>query len=158
MRDIYSNLDCRIERSNMFEAICALLSKTAFPVNSPMGAAHLLSMEGLFSVLSALAKGCVKLLLLYLLFLLRFPCQSCAPAVSGMVFLCFPWRACCLHPPSHSSYLAAVNGGVGLFSVVSTLAKGSVKSVWHILLQLVVLLLCCCTLTRSLEQLLSTEG
>ncbi|KAL0041048.1 hypothetical protein WJX77_003321 [Trebouxia sp. C0004] len=58
IRDIYTNLDCRIERSNMFEAVCALLSKTAFPVNCPLGAVHLLSMEGLFSILSALAKGC----------------------------------------------------------------------------------------------------
>ena len=57
IRDIYTNLDCRIERSNMFEAVCALLSKTAFPVNCPLGAVHLLSMEGLFSILSALAKG-----------------------------------------------------------------------------------------------------
>ena len=57
IRDIYTNLDCRIERSNMFEAVCALLSKTAFPVNCPLGAPHLLSMEGLFSILSALAKG-----------------------------------------------------------------------------------------------------
>ena len=63
IRDIYANLDCRIERSNMFEAICALLSKTAFPVNSPMGPVHLLSMEGLFSVLSALAKGYVSAML-----------------------------------------------------------------------------------------------
>ncbi|DBA68573.1 TPA: hypothetical protein ACH3X2_013515 [Trebouxia sp. C0005] len=58
IRDIYTNLDCRIERSNMFESVCALLSKTAFPVNCPLGAVHLLSMEGLFSILSALAKGC----------------------------------------------------------------------------------------------------
>ena len=57
IRDIYTNLDCCIERSNMFEAISALLSKTAFPVNCSLGAVHLLSMEGLFSILSALAKG-----------------------------------------------------------------------------------------------------
>lgn len=59
IRDIYTNLDCRIERSNMFEAISALLSKTAFPVNCPLGGVHLLSLEGLFSILAALAKGLV---------------------------------------------------------------------------------------------------
>ena len=43
----------------MFEAISALLSKTAFPVNCPLGGVHLLSLEGLFSILAALAKGLV---------------------------------------------------------------------------------------------------
>ncbi len=35
----------------------ALLCKAAFPVNCPLGAVHLQSMEGLFSILSALAEG-----------------------------------------------------------------------------------------------------
>ena len=34
LHEVYLNLDCRIERSNLFEGVCALLSKTAFPVNS----------------------------------------------------------------------------------------------------------------------------
>lgn len=73
IRDMFTNLDCRIERSNMFEAILALLSKTAFPVNCPLGAVHLLSMEGLFSILAALAKGQVQLPSFILPFLgLRF--------------------------------------------------------------------------------------
>ncbi|KAK9828895.1 hypothetical protein WJX72_002652 [[Myrmecia] bisecta] len=58
IRDIYLNMDCRIERSNLFESICALLSKTAFPVNCPLGSVHLLSLDGLFSVLQSLAMGC----------------------------------------------------------------------------------------------------
>ena len=66
---MYANLDCRIERSNLFESICSLLSKTAFPVNSPLGSVHLHSLEGLFSILNALSKGCVaqipRLLCLY---------------------------------------------------------------------------------------------
>ena len=57
MRDIYLNLDCRIERGNLFESICGLLSKTAFPVNGPLSSVHLLSLHGLFSILSNLAKG-----------------------------------------------------------------------------------------------------
>ena len=55
IRNVYLNLDCRIERNNLFEAIASLLSKTAFPVNSPLGSVHLLSLEGLFSILSALS-------------------------------------------------------------------------------------------------------
>ena len=57
IRDIYLNLDCRIERINLFEAICALLSKTAQPTNGALGSVHMLSLEGLFSILSSLAKG-----------------------------------------------------------------------------------------------------
>ena len=49
------NLDCRIERSNLFEAICTLLSKAAFPVSSALGSVHLLSLEGIYSILTALA-------------------------------------------------------------------------------------------------------
>lgn len=58
LQDCYINLDCHIERSNLFENICALLSKTAFPVNSPLGSLHLLSLDGLFAILSALANKC----------------------------------------------------------------------------------------------------
>ena len=54
---MYLNLDCRIERANLFEAIAALLSKTAFPGNMPLASVHLLSLDGLFSILSALARG-----------------------------------------------------------------------------------------------------
>lgn len=55
IRNVYLNLDCRIERDNLFESIASLLSKTAFPVNCPLGSVHLLSLEGLFSILSALS-------------------------------------------------------------------------------------------------------
>jgi hypothetical protein len=48
-------LDCRIERSNVFEDICALLSKTAFPVNCPLRSVHLISLEGLLAVLNTLS-------------------------------------------------------------------------------------------------------
>mmetsp|Transcript_17390 Transcript_17390/g.52068 ORF Transcript_17390/g.52068 Transcript_17390/m.52068 type:complete len:1953 (-) Transcript_17390:228-6086(-) len=58
IRNVYLNLDCRIERGNLFEDMAALLSKTAFPVNTPLGSVHLLSLEGLFSILSSLSDTC----------------------------------------------------------------------------------------------------
>ncbi|GAB4821173.1 hypothetical protein N2152v2_008219 [Parachlorella kessleri] len=58
IRDVYLNLDCRIERDNLFEQICALLSKTAFPVNGPLSAVHLQSLDGILAILSALATQC----------------------------------------------------------------------------------------------------
>lgn len=58
LRDIYLNLDCRIERSNLFEDICALLSKTAFPVKSTLTPVHMISLEGLLAMLFTLSSGC----------------------------------------------------------------------------------------------------
>ena len=58
IRNVYLNLDCRLERGNLFESIAGLLSKTAFPVNTALGSVHLLSLEGLFSILSGLSTGC----------------------------------------------------------------------------------------------------
>ena len=55
VHEVFMNLDCRIERSNLFEAICTLLSKAAFPVGSTLGSVHLLSLEGIHSILAALA-------------------------------------------------------------------------------------------------------
>jgi brefeldin A-resistance guanine nucleotide exchange factor 1 len=55
VRDAYANLDCRIERSNVFEDICALLSRTAFPINCPLCSIHLISLEGLLAVLNTLS-------------------------------------------------------------------------------------------------------
>lgn len=58
LRDMYLNLDCRIERSNLFEDICSLLSKVAFPVKSALGAVHMISLEGLLAMLFTLSAGC----------------------------------------------------------------------------------------------------
>ena len=57
IRACYVNVDCRVERTDLFESICALLSKTAFPVNTPLGSVNLHSFEGLLSVLSTLSRG-----------------------------------------------------------------------------------------------------
>ena len=55
-RDMYLNLDCRIERSDLFQKICVLLSKVAFPVSGPVSVVHLLSLEGILAILSSLAE------------------------------------------------------------------------------------------------------
>ena len=60
IRNVYLNLDCRLERGDLFENIAGLLSKTAFPVNTALGSVHLLSLEGLFSILSGLSTGCAS--------------------------------------------------------------------------------------------------
>ena len=57
VRDVYMNLDCRIVRSNLFESICATLSKAAWPANRPLASAHVLALDGLMSIMSALSKG-----------------------------------------------------------------------------------------------------
>lgn len=79
IRTVYANLDCRVERSDLFENVCALLSKTAFPVNSPLGSVHLHSLEGLFSILAALSRGCVVAAVMLALFrrdqCTPYPCQ-----------------------------------------------------------------------------------
>ena len=57
IRSIFVNLDCRVERSGVFEDICGHLSKTALPVNAPLGSIHINALEGLFSILQTLSKG-----------------------------------------------------------------------------------------------------
>uniref|UniRef100_A0A061R742 Arf guanine-nucleotide exchange factor gnom-like isoform x1 n=1 Tax=Tetraselmis sp. GSL018 TaxID=582737 RepID=A0A061R742_9CHLO len=57
VRDAYANLDCRIERANVFEDICGLLSKTAFPVGCPLGSIHLMSLDGLLAILNTLSSS-----------------------------------------------------------------------------------------------------
>mmetsp|Transcript_37601 Transcript_37601/g.72072 ORF Transcript_37601/g.72072 Transcript_37601/m.72072 type:complete len:1470 (+) Transcript_37601:478-4887(+) len=56
MTEMYTNYDCSLEGLNMFEDLCALLSKNAFPVNCPLSAVHLLSLEGLVTVVHTLAE------------------------------------------------------------------------------------------------------
>ena len=59
-REAYINLDCRTERGNLFEAICAVLSKSSFPVNRPLSNSHMLALDGLFSILGSLRSGCAS--------------------------------------------------------------------------------------------------
>jgi len=54
MVDLYANLDCSIDRGNVFEAVCNLLSKNTFPSNSQLASTHLLSLEGLLAIFNNL--------------------------------------------------------------------------------------------------------
>eukprot|EP00898_Chlorokybus_atmophyticus_P000253 jgi/Chlat1/1228/Chrsp115S01684 len=60
MSDMYSNLDCDLRFSNVFEDLFALLSKNAFPVNSPLSGIHLLSLEGLLAIVHSIAERAAR--------------------------------------------------------------------------------------------------
>ncbi|KAL5569029.1 hypothetical protein UlMin_025604 [Ulmus minor] len=54
--EMYANFDCDISCSNVFEDIANLLSKSAFPVNSPLSSMHLLALDGLIAVIQGMAE------------------------------------------------------------------------------------------------------
>lgn len=56
MVEMYANLDCDITCSNVFEELANLLSKSAFPVNSPLSAMHILALDGLIAVIQGMAE------------------------------------------------------------------------------------------------------
>ncbi|KAK1434661.1 hypothetical protein QVD17_00410 [Tagetes erecta] len=56
MVEMYANLDCDITCSNIFENLASLLSKSAFPVNCPLSAMHILALEGLIAVIQGMAE------------------------------------------------------------------------------------------------------
>ncbi|KAK9120481.1 hypothetical protein Syun_018098 [Stephania yunnanensis] len=56
MADMYANFDCDITCSNVFEDLGNLLSKSTFPVNSPLSSMHILSLEGLVAVMQGIAE------------------------------------------------------------------------------------------------------
>ncbi|KAJ3674756.1 hypothetical protein LUZ60_005372 [Juncus effusus] len=55
MVEMYANLDCDITCKNIFEELSNLLSRSAFPVNSPLSSMHILSLEGLIAVVQNMA-------------------------------------------------------------------------------------------------------
>jgi brefeldin A-resistance guanine nucleotide exchange factor 1 len=58
VHDIFVNCDCRIERSDLYADICALVSRTAFPVSQKsLGPLHHISLEALMALLGALSQG-----------------------------------------------------------------------------------------------------
>ncbi|PIA32358.1 hypothetical protein AQUCO_04500153v1 [Aquilegia coerulea] len=57
MVEMYANLDCDITCSNVFEDLANLLSKSAFPVNSPLSAMHILALDGLIAVIQGMAES-----------------------------------------------------------------------------------------------------
>ncbi|XVF16673.1 hypothetical protein REPUB_Repub10bG0052600 [Reevesia pubescens] len=54
--EMYANFDCDITCSNVFEDIANLLSKSAFPVNGPLSAMHILALDGLVSMIKGMAE------------------------------------------------------------------------------------------------------
>jgi len=58
MVDIYTNYDCDVQCTNLFEDMCKFLSKNTFPLSGSLNALNLLSLEGLFAILRSLADSC----------------------------------------------------------------------------------------------------
>ncbi|KAK4273663.1 hypothetical protein QN277_017009 [Acacia crassicarpa] len=56
MMEMYANFDCDITCSNVFEDIANLLSKSAFPVNTPLSSMHILALDGLIAVMQGMAE------------------------------------------------------------------------------------------------------
>ncbi|XP_042481829.1 ARF guanine-nucleotide exchange factor GNOM [Macadamia integrifolia] len=56
MAEMYANFDCDITCSNAFEDLANLLSKSAFPVNYPLSAMHILALDGLIAVIQGMAE------------------------------------------------------------------------------------------------------
>lgn len=54
--EMYANFDCDITCSNVFEDLANLLSKSAFPVNGPLSAMHILALDGLISMVQGMAE------------------------------------------------------------------------------------------------------
>ncbi|XP_004490870.1 ARF guanine-nucleotide exchange factor GNOM-like [Cicer arietinum] len=52
--ETYANFDCDITCSNIFEDIANLLSKSAFPVNSPLSSMNVLALDGLIAVIQGM--------------------------------------------------------------------------------------------------------
>ncbi|CAO2820443.1 unnamed protein product [Amaranthus hypochondriacus] len=54
--ELYANYDCDISSRNIFEELVTLLSKSTFPVNSPLSTMHILALEGLIAVIQGIAE------------------------------------------------------------------------------------------------------
>lgn len=55
--EMYANFDCDITCGNVFEDLANLLSKSAFPVNEPLSAMHVLALEGMISMVQSMAEN-----------------------------------------------------------------------------------------------------
>ncbi|KAM7493379.1 hypothetical protein LguiB_027988 [Lonicera macranthoides] len=56
MAEMYVNFDCDISCNNVFEELANLLSKSAFPVNSPLSTMHILALDGLIAMIQGMAE------------------------------------------------------------------------------------------------------
>ncbi|KAL3629400.1 hypothetical protein CASFOL_026622 [Castilleja foliolosa] len=54
--ELYANYDCDISCSNLFEGLANLLSRNAFPVNSPLSWMNTLALDGLISLVQGMAE------------------------------------------------------------------------------------------------------
>ncbi|KAL0343856.1 UNVERIFIED_CONTAM: ARF guanine-nucleotide exchange factor GNOM [Sesamum angustifolium] len=54
--ELYANYDCDISCSNVFEGLANLLSRSAFPVNSPLSAMNTLALDGLTALVQGMAE------------------------------------------------------------------------------------------------------
>lgn len=55
MVEMYANFDCDITCRNVFEELSNLLSRSAFPLNSPLSSMHVLALEGLIAVVQGMS-------------------------------------------------------------------------------------------------------
>lgn len=58
MVDIYTNYDCDVQCTNLFEDMCKFLSKNTFPLSGSLNALNLLALEGLLAIVGSLAESC----------------------------------------------------------------------------------------------------
>ncbi|KAL9247839.1 hypothetical protein vseg_021224 [Gypsophila vaccaria] len=56
MTEMYANFDCDLKSRNIFEDLVNLLSRSAFPVNSPLSTLHILALEGLIAVVQGMTE------------------------------------------------------------------------------------------------------
>lgn len=54
--ELYANYDCDISCGNVFESLANLLSRSAFPVNSPLSAMNTLALDGLIALVQDMAE------------------------------------------------------------------------------------------------------
>jgi brefeldin A-resistance guanine nucleotide exchange factor 1 len=58
MVELYTNYDCDVHCTNLFEDMCKFLSKNTFPLSGSLNALNLLSLEGLLAIVGSLAESC----------------------------------------------------------------------------------------------------
>jgi brefeldin A-resistance guanine nucleotide exchange factor 1 len=58
MVDIYTNYDCDMQCTNLFEDMVKFLSNNTFPLSGSLNALNLLSLEGLLAIVRSLADAC----------------------------------------------------------------------------------------------------
>jgi golgi-specific brefeldin A-resistance guanine nucleotide exchange factor 1 len=56
MSEMYTNMDCEIMCTNVFEDLISLLSKSTFPVNAPLSSLNVLALEGLVAVVRSFSE------------------------------------------------------------------------------------------------------